>query len=192
MEKEFIPKKSFLKAEALELVREGKIDPAIEKYRQYLGLNPLDDDAWCGLGGAYRRKDVINQAINSYEKAYKINPQSTYALVNIVSLRAARHSKQDQEILEKTYLPEAIKLVKRIIEKGDGDHWTWYDLATVQLIQGDIEEARRTFNYAAELTPQTAKEHFRTVLNNLNFLKEHNPSIKGISDIIKIIKQHLD
>jgi len=190
MAQEFSPRKKFLKAEALSSVRKGEIDIAIEKYRQYLGLNPQDDDAWAGLGGAYRRKEAIGQAINSYEKAYKINPESTYALVNIVSLRAARHSKQDQEIL-KTYLPEATRLVKRVIEKGDGDHWTWYDLATLQLLQGEVKEAQSTFNYATELTPQTAKEHFRTVLNNLNFLKEHNPSIKGISDIIEIINKHL-
>ena len=190
MTREFSQRKRFLKAEALELVRNGKIDAAIEKYRQYLALNPQDDDAWAMLGGAYRRKNAIGRAIESYEKAYAVNSQSTYALVNIVSLRAARYSKQDQEIL-RTYMPKATKLVRDVIEREEDDHWTWYDLATLQLIAGKLAEAERNFHYAVGLTPKDAKEDFRSVLNNLNFLKKNNPSIKGISDAIEIIKQYL-
>lgn len=188
MAKEF--SKRFLKARALSLVRSGEIEAGIEKYKQYLELNPEDDDAWAGLGGAYRRKGDIGQAIESYEKAFNINERSTYALVNIVSLGAARNWEQDQT-KRRVYLPKAIQLVREDIETGEGDYWSWYDLATLQLIQGDVEEAVRTFNYAADLTPATAKENFRSVLNNLNFLKEHNPSIEGISIVVEVINQYL-
>jgi len=184
-------KKRHLKAEALSAVRKGEIDIAIEKYEQYLKLNPQDHDAWSGLGGAYRRKNDIEKAIENYEKGYQINTQSTYALVNIVVLRTARNTKGDVEKLKK-YLPIATKLTKQIINKGKGDFWTWYDFATLQLLQGETEEAIRTFNYAVELTPKTAKENFQSVLNQLNFLKEQNPSIQGISRMTEIISRYIE
>jgi tetratricopeptide (TPR) repeat protein len=175
-----------LKAAALSLVRDGKIDDAIDKYRQYLTLNPRDEEAWAMLGGAYRRKDAIDEAIESYERAYALNRQSTYALINVVSLRAARNTEQDQAVLQ-TYLPEAIKLCTQATDEG-GDHWTWYDLATLQLIQGETEEAASAFHYAVELTPKDARQVFESVLNNLGFLRGHNPSIKGIENAIEIVE----
>jgi tetratricopeptide (TPR) repeat protein len=188
MPKEFSRKS--LKAKALSAVRSGDYDAAIENYRKYLALNPGDDDAWAGLGGAYRRKADIDQAIHSYEEAFDINRQSTYALVNVVSLRAARGGPEDRARL-RTYLPTALHLTRERIESGEGDYWTWYDLATLQLLQGDVEEAARSFQYAADLTPVTAKENYRSVLDNLTFLQQHNPSIKGISDAIQIISRYL-
>jgi tetratricopeptide (TPR) repeat protein len=189
--------KKYLKAEALALVRQSResgnkslLETAIEKYRQCLALNPQDDDAWSGLGGAYRTKGDIGQALDSYSKAFEINPQSTYALVNIVSLRTARDRKEDREKL-KSEAPEAIRLCQQAIKKNTEDFWTWYDLAILQLIQGDVSEAIGTFNYALRLTPETAKENFRSVLSNLEFLREHNPSIAGISTVTEMINQHL-
>src|SRR5204862_1063860 len=162
------PRKKFLKAEALSLVRSGEVDKGIEKYEQYLDLNDDDDDAWAGLGGAYRRKENFDKAIASYEKAYQRNDQSTYALVNLISLRAARNAPEDRARLDET-LPTATKLIRAVIEEEKADFWAWYDLATLQLLQGEQEKALETFNYAAAQTPKTAKENFRSVLNNLNF-----------------------
>ena len=133
----------------------------------------------------------LKKAIESYEKAHKINPRSSYALVNILSLYAARSTNEDMEKLKKM-LPDALMLSQQIIESDDGDYWAWYDLATLQLIGGQTDEAIRSFNYAAELTPKTAKENFRSVLSNLNFLKKHNPSIQSIAEVIEIIFRYLD
>lgn len=185
------PQKRYLKLDALSALRSGDIDSAIKKYEQYLDLNPGDDDAWAGLGGAYKRTENLKKAIDSYEKAYEINPESSYALVNLISIRAAQNIEEDKEMLKK-YIPKAVQIFHQIINNGKGDFWTWYDLGTIQLIKGEAEEAIKIFNYAAELTPKTALENFRSVLNNLMFLKEHNPNMKGISKIIDIIRQHLD
>ena len=59
--------KNFLKAEAIALVRNGEIQPGIDKYLEYLALEPNqgDDDAWCSLGGAYRRLGNIDKALDS-------------------------------------------------------------------------------------------------------------------------------
>jgi tetratricopeptide (TPR) repeat protein len=173
------PQKTYLQMEALAAVRKGELDTGMQKYREYLQLNPQDDDAWAGLGGAYRRKDDIDQALKHYQEAYRLNPQSTYALVNIISLLAARYKPGDVEALQ-TYVPEAMKLIQQLIAQEPGKYWTWYDLATAQLIQdliapGKTEEAIKTFSYAVELTPQMAQEQFHSVLSNLTFLQKHNP-----------------
>ena len=181
--------KRHLKAAALSFVRSGDLEGAIDNYKQYLVLNPDDDDAWAGLGGAYRRKGNLKQAIDSYEKSYKINAKSTYAIINIVTLLAARNSKEDKKKLEK-YLPAAKQLTQVTIDSGEADYWAWYDLATLQLIEGHTD-AISTFNYAADLTPKTAKENFRSVLNNLNFLKLNNPTIQGIDKIIETIESKI-
>jgi tetratricopeptide (TPR) repeat protein len=185
--------KRSLRARAHERVRDADYDAAIDLYTQYLAIpgNREDDDAWAGLGGAFRRKGNIDKSIDSYENAFKINPESTYAAVNIISLRVARNLKQDQTKL-KILIPEAIGLVKNKFKTGEAHYWSWYDLATLELIQGDVEEAIRLFNYAAELTPVGAEGIFRSMLSNLNFLKENNPSIKGISDIITIINRRIE
>jgi tetratricopeptide (TPR) repeat protein len=185
--------KNYLKAQALAAVRNGDIPLGISKYLEYLALDPNqgDDDAWAGLGGAYKRIADIDNALANYRKAYDINPGSTYALVNLVSLHAARNTPDDQTQL-RTDVPEAIRLSTEVIEAGNASFWTWYDLGTLHLINGNANEAAKTFYHAVALTPATAKENFRSVLTNLLFLQEHNPSIDGLADAITLIKHHIE
>ncbi|MDQ3564277.1 MAG: tetratricopeptide repeat protein [Pseudomonadota bacterium] len=185
------PTKKFLKAEALAAVRKGEVEPGIAKYREYLALadNTSDDDAWASLGGAYRRAGDLDQAIDCYRKAYELNRQSTYALVNLVSLHAARNTAADQEALKRD-LPEAIRLCREVIERTDATFWNWYDLATLQLIEGPSSRAISTLYHAVALTPPTAKENFRSVLNNLRFLHDHNPEVDGLADAISLVSEH--
>jgi tetratricopeptide (TPR) repeat protein len=196
---EFKPVKRSLKAAALDAVRSKDFDTAIKKYNEYLALEPnqMDDDAWAGLGGAYRRKEELELSLRSYEKAYQINPQSTYALGNIISLLAASRLPADREKLEKQYLPEAVRLTQQKASAPDSDHWAWYDLAMAQLIEGLFDqsksgEAVNTFYFAAERTPPSAKENFRSVLSNLAFLAEHNPGIPKINEVIEMIKRRAE
>jgi len=187
------PTKKFLKAEALAAVRAGEVESGIAKYREYLALagNENDDDAWASLGGAYRRAGDLDQSIDCYAKAHEINPQSTYALVNLVSLHAARNTPDDRAPLERE-LPEAIRLCREMIERSDATFWNWYDLATVQLIQGPSEQAMKTLYHAVALTPPAAKENFRSVTDNLRFLEERNPGIAGLGDAIALVSQHAE
>lgn len=187
-----------LKAEALDAVRDKDLDTAIAKYKEYLALKPneKDDDAWAGLGGAYRRKQQLELSLICYEKAYQINPQSTYALGNIVSLLAARYLPADREKLRQ-YLPDAVRLAERKTSVPDADHWAWYDLATIHLVEGLFDESKsekavNTFYFAAERTPQAARENFRSVLSNLTFLAEHNPGIPKIKEVIEMIRKRAE
>lgn len=183
--------KNYLKAEALALVRKGDIQGGIAKWREYLAIpdNAGDDDAYAALGGAHRRLGDIDHAVEHYRRAYEINPRSTYALVNLVSLQAARNMPADQTHMAQD-VQQAISLCREIIEKGDATFWNWYDLATLHLIQGTTDDAMETLFHAVALTPESAKENFRSVLNNLRFLHERNPAIKGLADAIAVVEKH--
>jgi len=196
-------KREYLKIDALEDVRkaaeaedqfskEGILREAIEKYRQYLDLpeNKDDDDAWAGMGGAYRRLGEIDKAIESYQSAYKLNSESTYALVNLVALLAARYGQGDIELLA-NYSAKAQQLFQKKIDEGKSDYWTWFDVATLQLIDGRIDESLQSFHYAAELTPKNAKENFRSVLSSLQFLKKHQPTMLGLPAAVELIEGYL-
>ncbi|MGH2437977.1 MAG: tetratricopeptide repeat protein [bacterium] len=185
--------KKYLKAEALSAVRRGELKVGIEKYCEYLALeaNASDDDAWASLGGAYRRDGNIDDALACYRHAYELNPNSTYALVNLVSLQAARNTPADREHLTHD-VPEAIRLCREIIERGDPSFWNWYDLGTLHLIQSNLAEGLKIFHHAIALTPETAKENFRSVLSNLRFLHDHNPRITGTEEVISLVSQHAE
>jgi tetratricopeptide (TPR) repeat protein len=185
--------KDYLKAEALGAVRKGEVAIGIQRYLDYLAIeaNAQDDDAWASLGGAYRRTGKIDQALESYRRAYELNPRSAYALVNLVSLHTARNTPADREQLGRD-LPQAELLCRELITSGKATYWTWYDLATVLLIAGRIEEAHKTFLHAVALTPPAAKENFHSVLNNLRFLQEHNPDIPALADMVTLISQQLN
>lgn len=182
----------YLKDEALSAVRAGRTGEGITKYLEYLSYeeNKNDDDAWAGLGGAYRRVGNIAEAIDSYQEAYDINSKSTYALVNLVCLLKAQGDEKDR-IRLREYAEQAERLCREAIDSRRADYWTWYDLATVQLVAGKISDSQATFTYAAELTPKDAKENFRSVLTSLKFLKAHNPKIAGIDAIIEQIESYL-
>jgi len=183
--------KKYLKAEALAAIRKGEISTGIEKYLEYLALDPnkADDDAWAGLGGAYRRDGRISEAIDAYRHAFDLNPDSTYALVNLVSLQTARGTAEDRARLQRD-IPEAIRLCREVIEQGAASFWTWYDLATLHLLRGDRDESMKLLHHAVALTPEGAKENFRSVLKNLQFLQSNRPDIPGIEDAISLVSEH--
>lgn len=183
--------KKYLKAEALAATRQGDPKTGIEKYRQYLELEPnrIDDDAWAALGGAYRREGRISEAIDAYRQAFDLNPGSTYALVNLVSLQTARGTAEDRARLLRD-VPEAIRLCRNVIEQGTASFWTWYDLATLHLLRGDRDESIKLFHHAVALTPEGAKENFRSVLNHLLFLQSSRPDVPGIEEAISLVSEH--
>lgn len=199
-----MPTKEYLTIEALETVRNAAKQPdeglkrlmleeAIGKYNQYLAFekNKDDDDAWAGLGGAYRRNGNIDQAIESYATAYRLNPASTYALVNLVSLMAARRRPADEPQLQE-YAGRAKERLREKVASGSADLWTWYDMATLELIQGKTTESMHTFLYAIERTPKEARENFASVLSNLQFLERYNATMSGLADTISLVSKYAE
>jgi tetratricopeptide (TPR) repeat protein len=65
----------------------GDVDKAIEMYRLSLRYDAEDDAVYSGLGEAFEKKGLPKEALNAYQKAYEINPESTRAARRIPALK---------------------------------------------------------------------------------------------------------
>ena len=73
-----------------ELIKEGKLEVAIEQLSNHIRDNNTDDEPYYLLGNAYRKKEDWQSALNNYQKAIDLNEESP-----------ARHAyKATTEILE--------------------------------------------------------------------------------------------
>ena len=61
-----------------DLVKKGKLDPAIEQLLQFIQENPTsnDDEPYYLLGNAYRKQGNWQLALNNYLEAIERNPES--------------------------------------------------------------------------------------------------------------------
>ena len=63
-----------------DLIDKGKIDKAIEELTIYISMNnPEKDTAYYIMGNAYRKQGNWQQALNNYQTAVDLNPQSPAA-----------------------------------------------------------------------------------------------------------------
>lgn len=62
------------------ILREGRIEEAISRLRDFISSSPVPSDrAYYLLGNAYRKKGDWQGAINNYLEAMAINPESPAA-----------------------------------------------------------------------------------------------------------------
>ena len=63
-----------------ELIREGKLDTAIEQLNAYIKSDTTqDDEPYYLLGNAYRKQSNWQMAVNNYLEAMERNPESPAA-----------------------------------------------------------------------------------------------------------------
>jgi cytochrome c-type biogenesis protein CcmH/NrfG len=62
-----------------EILNEGKIEEGIALLNEYLKENSQDDEAYYLLGNFYRRKEDWKMALNNFQKAMDLNPESPAA-----------------------------------------------------------------------------------------------------------------
>ncbi|MBQ8443571.1 MAG: tetratricopeptide repeat protein [Bacteroides sp.] len=59
-----------------ELIKEGKLEAAIEKLSQYIQSDSTQDEPYYLLGNAYRKQGNWQLALNNYLEAIERNPES--------------------------------------------------------------------------------------------------------------------
>ena len=59
-----------------ELIKEGKLDIAIEQLSQYIQTDPTLDEPYYLLGNVYRKQGNWQLALNNYLEAMERNPES--------------------------------------------------------------------------------------------------------------------
>ncbi len=160
---------------------------------QALRISPrlVDDDgeSWWGvLGGLYKRREQINEAIDAYKRVTEITPNSSYGFGNLALLYMR---KNDIEQMLQTYVH-----VERIAEKEavaeQGNFWGYADLITSRFALGKAEKAEEVLPTALSLAPAESPYMLQGLAETLADLAKVLPqNTPAIQRAIQRIYDHL-
>jgi tetratricopeptide (TPR) repeat protein len=171
---------------ALKQQHDEGYEKAIKCLKEAIRLLPEDEENIATLGGTYRRYGKNQDALDCYNQALKLNPDSAYALGNVALLSWHEGKLADSR---SAYTRTEQIANKRIATKRSYEpFWDYYDLAMAKLVLGQKEEALKDYQSAVDLTP--TPENFQSVLSGLDFLKEVEDKypIVGLHDAITIVE----
>ncbi|MBL8116575.1 MAG: tetratricopeptide repeat protein [Anaerolineae bacterium] len=128
-----------------------------------------DNESWWGsLGGLYRRRGQIDQAIMAYENAAAITPKSSYAFSNLALLYL---QKENKEKMLKTY-QRVEQLAQGEVSADVDNYWAYADLLTSRLALGKVAEAEPVLQSVLEIAPKDSAYVFEILLDTLNRLEK--------------------
>ena len=131
--------------EALAAHAEGRLDEAVELYKEVLALDPENVFAYYNLGVIHQTRGRAGAAEDHYQQALDIDPDFVPALFNVAVLRT-----------EAGELLEAADLYRQIIELEPERADAHLNLGFVLIDLGDDEAGRAEINRAVELDPELA------------------------------------
>jgi len=123
------------------LLREGKLAPAIRELRAAAGLNPNDPWIRLALGEAYRLRGLMDEAVHEVREALLIDPKFQEARLTLSGIYVQLERYQ-----------EAIAEAQRLIDDPTyGEVWMPLTNKGYSLIRlGQLSEARKSLELAAE------------------------------------------
>ncbi|MBI5668703.1 MAG: tetratricopeptide repeat protein [Chloroflexi bacterium] len=151
--------------------REKMINQAEKLLLDALDISPklVDEDSeswWGSLGGLYRRRNQVDEAINAYERAAEVTPQSSYAFSNLALLYM---QKQNRDAMLKTYR-RVEQLAYHEVQAEVDNYWAYADLLTSRLALGKVKEAEDTLVSVLEVAPPESPFFFDSLLDTLRRL----------------------
>ena len=121
----------------------GKIDESAQDFNRALRLEPLNADAYYGLGRVYEAQKKIPEAEAAHRKAIAIRPDSMYYdELGGLYYRTGR-------------MPEAISAFRKSIERSPGSFYGYRDLGAAYYAQGDLDRAATQFQKALQIQPDS-------------------------------------
>lgn len=116
----------------------------------YPKLIDEDGESWWGsLGGLYRRRGQVDQAIYAYEQCAAAVPRSSYAYSNLALLYG---QKQQLDKMIETY-QQVERLARGEIQADVDNYWAYADLVTAMLAQGKVNETWDILDTALNTAP---------------------------------------
>lgn len=158
---------------------------------QALELSPklVDDDAesyWGILGGLYKRRGQIDQAIEAYRRVTEVTPQSSYGFVNLALLY--------QRVSDRQHALDTYVIVEQIASKEAeaeaGNFWGYSDLISSSFAIGKHEQALEKLPIAISIAPIDSPFMLTalrdTLLDLIEFLAEEKlPPIRQAVEILE-------
>ncbi|MBE2271070.1 MAG: tetratricopeptide repeat protein [Anaerolinea sp.] len=171
-------------------------DQMLNKAEAYL-INALqaspklvDDDSeswWGSLGGLYRRRGQMDQAVYAYEQAAKVTPHSSYPFSNLAMLYMSRNNR-DQML---TSFKRVERLARGEVQAEVDNYWAYADLLTSRLALGKVEEAEEALVSVFDLSLSNSSYGLESLVDTLTRLlnalggDENAPHIQPFIDRIK-------
>jgi tetratricopeptide (TPR) repeat protein len=147
-----------------------------------------DGESWWGsLGGLYRRRGQIDQAICAYRKCADAMPRSSYAFSNLALLYGQKGQIDD---MVHTYATVE-KLAYGEVQADVDNYWAYTDLITARLAQGKIKETydvlETALNVAPIDSPYTLQALDDTLARLMDILgtQEARENIEPVSEIVE-------
>jgi tetratricopeptide (TPR) repeat protein len=131
------------------LASQGKLEEAIQNYREALRIDPANAEAHNNLGVALRERDELEDAIQHYREALRINPAYAEAHFNLANA-----------LVKQGELEEAIGHFRQALRINPVDAKAHYNLGTVLARKGVLEEAIQHFRQALQSDPAYAAAHY--------------------------------
>lgn len=166
--------------------RAGKPQLAIDWLTKAVSENPRDSDTHGIIGGVHKDAYELDKAIDSYQRGFDGDPKSTYCLLNILCLLAARGISGDKLRL-KRLLPVADNLTAEAAASTGADHWTMYDRAHFLLFANKVPDAKREFAKAIGKTKTIGD--LRSARKNLNLLAEAEAQLSGLTSVLALFDE---
>lgn len=176
--------------------REMLFNQAEKQMLAGLKISPklIDDDGeswWGSLGGLYRRRGQIKQAIYAYEQATTVTPHSSYPFGNLATLYG---SERNTEAMLRMY-KRVEKLARAEVQAEVDNFWGYFDLLTAQLALGHTAEAEDILPSVVETVPLNAAYAFDMLVETLeragNYLEGY-PQSNALFTFAKRIKQYAE
>lgn len=115
----------------------------------------VDDDGeswWGSLGGLYRRRGQLQEAMHAYREAARVTPASSYAFVNLALLGM----QQDGATAMRATWQQAQQLAAAEVRADVNNYWGYADLVTASLALGDVQTAEEALTAFFRTTPADA------------------------------------
>jgi Flp pilus assembly protein TadD len=151
-----------LAKEAIDAMRAGREDEAIQKFNEIVTKVPTCGDCYYNLGVAYSKKMQYAEAEAAFQKVLSINPNSGDAYTGLANLYNAQ-KKFDQAAQASAKAAEL-----SAAGGGAGSAEAQYNQGVILWNAGKFAEAKVQFENAVKADPKMAMAHYQLGMANLN------------------------
>jgi tetratricopeptide (TPR) repeat protein len=130
---------------ALQAHQEGRLERAVDLYKEVIALEPTNKFAWYNLGLIHQKQGDNPAAEESYREAIAIDPEFVAALFNLAVLQTAMGAQQ-----------EAIALYRRVLEVQPQYAPAHLNLGFALIDAGERREGKDELALAVQIDPSLA------------------------------------
>ncbi len=151
---------------AIDAMKAGRDDEAIEKFNQITLKIPTCSDCYYNLGLAYTKKGQFNEAETAFKKVIELRPDSGDAWTGLANL----YTSQKKFDLAAEASTKAQQFAGAAGAAGDNAEAT-YNQGVILWNGGTYAEAKEQFEAAVKADPMMAMAHYQLGMANLNLGK---------------------